>query len=384
MAWARCDVDGPDGWEAALAELQQVGLALPRALAILDARMWQDRVLAPGSRVRFPAAREFARRWGWGEKRARLLLCAEETWSDPMRLMEWKVRGRSEDAARTQRGRSEDATDDGSSVILADRGRSEDAARTQRGRTEGDTRVDLPSPSPSPSPSQENTDVRLDPPAQRDPGSLTFPPSTIPDDGDYPDLPFHPPGQEEPSYQEENPEPDPEPDGTDILDEVNALWTGPIAENLGRKFRPIARSSKLGAKVQARGKGRAKRETLLDAFRLLTTDHDRVEFFRQYAGLTPETVLRHDEEYATLYQEHTATNDAPNAGRPLLTYEFFGFERIDGVLPEERWEPDEEYWKLLEEDKRKHAEYLHRTRPMHNGEDPADWMGPPLNTKERA
>lgn len=155
--WFRSQADGPDGWEARAAWLIEHANGDPweSGFAIDDLRWWQDRVLAPGSRCEFPGYRYFAARWGWGEKRARLLLQNEERWSDPYRLKEWReYQGRSKGALGAQQGRAKGSVGVASPEIIHDSGRGEGARRAHLGRAKGDTRLDLDPPSPSPSPMQ--------------------------------------------------------------------------------------------------------------------------------------------------------------------------------------------------------------------------------------
>ncbi len=126
MTWLRCEADG---WERARVALRGASVEIPRDLAIVDLRMWQDRILAPGSRVAMPSRTVLAERWGWTDKRVRLLLATEEEWCDPYRHEEWTAyRAKHEGPAEGQR-------------------------RASEGPAEGHRRVELPSPSPSPSPS---------------------------------------------------------------------------------------------------------------------------------------------------------------------------------------------------------------------------------------
>lgn len=140
--WVPVETGGKLGWSAALAELQEAGVPLPPALAVLDLRMWQHRVLAPGSREDMPTGRELAKRWNWrSEKRVRLLLKREEEWSDPVLLDRWRNhRGRTEDATGTHAGRTGDAPEEGQTPNMETAGRAVDAPRTQGGRKKGDTR----------------------------------------------------------------------------------------------------------------------------------------------------------------------------------------------------------------------------------------------------
>lgn len=82
---------GPDGIEAAIVELTSAGVPVPSVLAIADVRaMVRENRLRP--------YRDLATRWGWGEKRARLLLQNEARWEDPSGGIE----GRKKGAARAQ------------------------------------------------------------------------------------------------------------------------------------------------------------------------------------------------------------------------------------------------------------------------------------------
>lgn len=173
MSWLRAEVDGDLGLEQALIRARETGAVVDPFLAVMDARWWQSRVLAPGSKVRWPKTAEFARRWGWGEKRARLLLQREEEWGDPRVAEAWKAyRGRTEDGTRTDVGRTEDGIDEGSTSKNYGEGRNQDGNGTEPGRTEGDTRgVGSRSPSRSPSRSEEES---------APPATLDLPPAPEP------------------------------------------------------------------------------------------------------------------------------------------------------------------------------------------------------------
>ena len=121
------DIDGPWPVEAAIADLIRR----------------QDLALHPFTPTKMISYREAAARWGWGEKRARLLIAAEDRWADPSKAVAWAVlrAGRSEGAAGAQEGRTEGAARTDEARESDKEGRSEGAAGAREGRSEGDTGV---------------------------------------------------------------------------------------------------------------------------------------------------------------------------------------------------------------------------------------------------
>jgi hypothetical protein len=105
MSWFRCE---SDGHERRLTYLRAHGLPADRDTAIDDLRMYQDRVLAPGSTTRMPTSSAFARRWGWPRTNAYRLLVSHGAWSDPAKieawLVEWNKRGTAAKQERNARG----------------------------------------------------------------------------------------------------------------------------------------------------------------------------------------------------------------------------------------------------------------------------------------
>lgn len=140
--WTRCEREGRDGVLAAIEELVSAGVEVPSVLAIQDLRG-----LARLGDI--PASRELGKRWGWGEKRARLLLANEARWVDPS----GGVEGRKQGARRAHGGRTEATSDEPVEHVVEGEGRIEGASRAHEGRKKGDARV----PSPT-RPDQDQTE----------------------------------------------------------------------------------------------------------------------------------------------------------------------------------------------------------------------------------
>ncbi len=137
-----------------------------REEAMTDLRWWQDQVLI-GREARVPSYYALAEHWGWGEKKARILMSREEEWGDPDKAERWRAhRGRTEGAPRAHEGLTEGSRDQqqdsAQTVEKAHEGRTEGAPRAHRGRIEGDTRGDPQTPTPTPTPSEEQQAVRLE------------------------------------------------------------------------------------------------------------------------------------------------------------------------------------------------------------------------------
>lgn len=160
MSWFRVEADGHERRRVWL--LAEVG-KVDRQTAIDDLRMWQDRIMAPGSSVQMPSSKDFGERWGWPKTTAYRLLVDFESWSDPYRLDAWREiwNARGTDAERSRNGAGTKLNEPNPTT---NRARNETGTRTERERNEsGHTRgIARGSLSPSPSPSQ---DPPLTPPA---------------------------------------------------------------------------------------------------------------------------------------------------------------------------------------------------------------------------
>lgn len=147
MSWFRCEVDGH---ERRVLHLRSLDLPLDRDTAIDDLRVWQDRVMAPGSRARFPTSKWFAERWGWAKTTAYRLMIDLKAWSDPSRLEAWTAMWNA-NGTKVERIRNESGTEQDGQTPEDDGTRNADGTETERERNEsGHRRGDPPSPSPSP------------------------------------------------------------------------------------------------------------------------------------------------------------------------------------------------------------------------------------------
>jgi hypothetical protein len=153
VSWFRSEIEGH---ERRLLYMREHGLKLDRDTAIDDLRVWQDRVMAPGSKVEMPSARDLAKRWGWPKTNAHRLLVDFESWSDPSRLEAWRVVW---DSHGTKAGQPRDTGGTIRNGQTPTNAETRDTGGTAAGQprdTSGHTRVvDHPPPPPPPPPEQK-------------------------------------------------------------------------------------------------------------------------------------------------------------------------------------------------------------------------------------
>lgn len=161
--WFRSEIDGH---ERRRIYMLSAGLKLDRDTAIDDLRVWQDRVMKPGSRDEFPSSAEFAERWGWSKTTAYRLMTNIDAWSDPSRLEEWRVIW-NDRGTEVERERNDRETKRNGQKPVVDETRNDSGTTVEREWNEsGHTRVVVTPPSPSPSTLVEQTHVGLFAPAK--------------------------------------------------------------------------------------------------------------------------------------------------------------------------------------------------------------------------
>jgi hypothetical protein len=132
--WFRIDLPW---WPEVVAFLE--GQVWPRAAALIDLRWWQDQVLM-GLAARIPTHRDLAARWGWGQKKARLLLAREPDWTDPHKADAWRAQpGHSRGTGRAQPKKEQPEQSPGEGTAGAQPGPKKGDARLPSHSTDTDT-----------------------------------------------------------------------------------------------------------------------------------------------------------------------------------------------------------------------------------------------------
>jgi hypothetical protein len=136
--WFRVEFEGH---ERTMVALQDLGVEIPRDLALMDLRYYQGLVLL-GRRRSMPSRAQLMARWHWTDKRVRNLLADEPSWADPSKAEEWAAtKGPAEVQPRSSEGPTEVQFDIGPNDTMDEKGPAEVQPRSSEGPAEVHRRV---------------------------------------------------------------------------------------------------------------------------------------------------------------------------------------------------------------------------------------------------